>query len=134
MISACSHLGLRELDFELLHLLPELSDDASVGVFVHHGVVDDPLGPVRVAQRGQSLLIVISRWAYRGYHGSLAVATQIVLETQKQSTCIIITIVYLTLYLNILQFMVFYSILYYIILFGYVCLLRCILYTNFMTS
>lgn len=74
------HLSLRQLDSELLHLLPELPDDASVGVFVHHGVVHDPLGPVGVAERGQSLLIVVCRRAHCGDHGRLAVAAQVVLH------------------------------------------------------
>ena len=79
------HLGLRELNFELLHLFPELSDDASVGVFVHHGVVDDSLGSVGIAQRGQSLLVVIGRWTHCGNHGGLAVAAKVVLKTRKRS-------------------------------------------------
>lgn len=76
------HLSLRKLHFELLHLLPELPDDASVGVFVHHGVVDDPLGSVGVTQRGQGFLVIISRGAHRSDHGRLAVAAQVVLSTK----------------------------------------------------
>lgn len=81
------HLSLRQLHFELLHLLPELPDDASVGVFVHHGVVDDPLGSVGVTQRGQGFLVVVGRGAHRGDHGRLAVAAQVVLsiKTNPQS-------------------------------------------------
>lgn len=78
-----SHLCLRELHFELLHLFPQLSDDASVGVFIHHSMVDDSLGPVSIAQRGQRLLVVIGSWAHCGYHGCLAVATKVVLKGSK---------------------------------------------------
>lgn len=77
-----SHLGLRELNLELLHLLPELSDDPSVGVLIHHGVVDDSLGSVGITERGQSFFIVISCWTHCGYHGRLAVAAEIVLNTK----------------------------------------------------
>lgn len=77
-----SHLGLRELNLELLHLFSELSDDPSVGVFIHHGVVDNSLGSVGVTERGQSFFIVISCWTHCGYHGCLAVAAKVVLNTQ----------------------------------------------------
>ena len=83
--SVCvSYLSLRELYSEFLHFLPELSDDACVGVFIDHGVVDDPLGAVCVTQRGQRLLVVISCWAHRGDHTRLTVATQVVLATPRE--------------------------------------------------
>lgn len=74
------YLSLGELLPELLHLLAELADDAGVGVLVDHGVVDDVLGPVRVAQRRQRLVVVVGRRAHRGHHGCLAVAPEAVLE------------------------------------------------------
>lgn len=74
------YLGLGELLPQLLHLLAELADDAGVGVLVDHGVVDDVLGPVRVAQRRQRLVVVVGRRAHRGHHGRLAVAPEAVLE------------------------------------------------------
>ena len=78
-----SHLGCGELLPELLHLFPQLPDDAGVGVLVHYRVVDDPLGAVGVAQCGQCLLVVVGRWAHRGDHGRLTVATKVVLSQNE---------------------------------------------------
>ncbi|RUS88914.1 hypothetical protein EGW08_003353, partial [Elysia chlorotica] len=65
-----------ELSLEHLHLLAQLADDAGVGVLVDHGVVDDPLGAVSVAQSGKRLLVVVCRGADGGHHDRLAVASQ----------------------------------------------------------
>ena len=79
----CVYLSLCQLVSELLHLLSQLSDDASVGVLVHHGMIDDALGAVGVAEGRQRLLVVVSCGAHRGNHRRATVATQAVLSDGK---------------------------------------------------
>ena len=79
------HLGCGQLLPELLHLLPQLPDDAGVRILVHHRVVDDALSAVSIAQCGQCFLVVVGRWAHRGDHGSLTVATKVVLSQNDES-------------------------------------------------
>ena len=40
-------------------LLPQLSDDPGVGIFVDDGVIDDAFGSVRVSQRRQRLFVIV---------------------------------------------------------------------------
>ena len=74
-----------ELRSQRLHLLAQLANDARVGVLVHHGVVDDALGSVGVAQGRQRLLVVVGRGTDRGHHHRLAVAAKIVLKRERQN-------------------------------------------------
>lgn len=77
------YLCFCELFSQLLHLLTELPNNASIGVFVHHGMVDDVLGPVCVPESRKGLVVVVCCRAYCCYHGSLAVATKAVLESGR---------------------------------------------------
>lgn len=69
------YLCLCELIPELLHLLPQLSDDPSIGILVHDSMVDDALGAVSIAQRRQGLVIVIGGRTHCGYHGGPTVTS-----------------------------------------------------------
>lgn len=83
--SSPPYLSLRQLNLELLHLLPQLSDDPSVRVFIHHSMVDYSFGPVCVAKRGQSLLVVVCCWTHRSDHGCLTVTTKVVLRSRRHT-------------------------------------------------
>lgn len=69
-----------QLSSQCLHFLAQFPDDLGVGVFVDDGVVDDPLGSVRVPQGGQRLLVVVGRRGHRGHHDCATVASEVVLE------------------------------------------------------
>ena len=77
------HLCLGQLNTEFLYFLPELPDDASVGVFIDDSMVNYVLCSVGIAQCGQGLLVVVSCWTHSRDHGCAAVAPQAVLETAK---------------------------------------------------
>ena len=79
-----SHLCLSELHSQFLYFLSELPDDTSVGVFIHHSMVDDALSSVCVTQRGQRLLIVVCWRTHGCNHRCAAVAPQTVLDTGER--------------------------------------------------
>ena len=63
------------------------STHSRVLVFIDHCVVDDAFCSVSISQSRQALLIIIRRWAHRGNHDCLAVATQVILWAESQSHC-----------------------------------------------
>ena len=83
-----TYLCRGQLLAEHLHLVAQVPDDPGVGVLVDDGVVDDALGAVGVAQRGQRLLVVVGGGADGGHHHRLAVAAQVVLKHVQHNTSV----------------------------------------------
>ena len=75
-----THLCLVKHPTKHLHFFPELSDDTSVRIFIDHGVVDDSFSAVCIAQRRQSLLVVVGWRTQRRYHHRLRISTKIILS------------------------------------------------------
>lgn len=77
-----SYLSLCELLSEFLHFLPELAGDPGIGVLIDHGMVNNALGPICVAQRGQCLVVVIGGRTHSCYHGCTTVSSQAILKNK----------------------------------------------------
>ena len=76
--------SVRHLYLESVDLLPKLANKFDIGVLVDGGAVDDVLGAVGVAQRGQRFAVVHVRRAHRRNHNRLRVPAQTVLQQPRQ--------------------------------------------------
>mmetsp|Transcript_17034 Transcript_17034/g.64481 ORF Transcript_17034/g.64481 Transcript_17034/m.64481 type:complete len:407 (-) Transcript_17034:213-1433(-) len=73
-----------QLGAQAFDLLLELAQHGILGVLVDLGLVLDPLGAVRVPQRGQRLVVVHVGGADGGNHDGARVAAERVLQKQRQ--------------------------------------------------
>mmetsp|Transcript_17033 Transcript_17033/g.64473 ORF Transcript_17033/g.64473 Transcript_17033/m.64473 type:complete len:496 (-) Transcript_17033:7-1494(-) len=73
-----------QLGAQAFDLLLELAQHGILGVLVDLGLVLDPLGAVRVPQRGQRLVVVVPGRPAVGDHHRLGVAAQAVLQQPRE--------------------------------------------------